>query len=289
MSGKLLWGPTRAEAPLVQRVLEYVRSPEFRPPDLPRLTAEIMALGSDPDSAQSGLIDLLLRDEALAAHLMQVAGSEAQATNRVAVRRAVEALGARAARRVALVYDIEGSVFRTRHYDLLMLRYWRHSVATAVALDALSKSLGARLPGAFTTGLLHDVGRPVALTAIAGLRTQVRALGAATDAAIARIVDEVHEQVGGMVAVRWGLSRPLVQLLGGHHELSLLDRDVRQVGALLAGAEALAEAVGCASTGVAHAVSIDIGAVRALGVDSATTARLLEKVTSRTKRLLGTV
>jgi putative nucleotidyltransferase with HDIG domain len=109
---------------------------------------------------------------------------------------------------------------------------WRHTIATAVLADSISKRLGVFTELSYTAGLMHDIGRLGLLVAYP------REYEATIRDAANRCLDLIdferetfgldHEEVGRWLAERWRLPEELHVIAGRHHdpcegvELSLL-------------------------------------------------------------------
>jgi putative nucleotidyltransferase with HDIG domain len=97
-------------------------------------------------------------------------------------------------------------------------RLFYHSAVTARTASSLAAA--RRLPGAdhaFVGGMLHDVGKAIALRSVAALAIEGQ-IRVPTPPALARILHEVHVEVGREVHEAWGLPAHLTALAARHHE-----------------------------------------------------------------------
>ena len=100
-----------------------------------------------------------------------------------------------------------------------MRRIWSHSIATAVAAEAIGGLYGS--PDVYTAGLMHDLGR-LALVRGVGSAYEENLSRAFSDVAEANELERSHFGVthcecGEMVARRWGFPGNLIACMAHHH------------------------------------------------------------------------
>ncbi len=227
-------------------------------PLLPGVAHELAAICASAETAVRDLVPVIQRDPALAGHLLRVANSPLYRPVEpiVTLQQAVSRLGSRKLVEIAFALAVHGQVFSLRAHRELVERIWRSSVATAQYAREIARLRRRHVESAFLCGLLHQIGKPVVLGALATLAT--RGTGAhepALDAAqIDQIVTEFHREVGGRAAEVWKLP-PLVTATirgdDGAHEMQQLLALAREFadatldgGDTPAGDEAMAAAAG---------------------------------------------
>ena len=110
----------------------------------------------------------------------------------------------------------EFSTFGSRWNDL-----FAESVAGARGAAWLSLTVRkARSDQAFLAGILHDLGRSVALRSLASLNLS-SGLFREDETQIDRVVERVHVEVGGDVHASWNLPRFPTLVAMRHHDLGL--------------------------------------------------------------------
>jgi HD-like signal output (HDOD) protein len=107
----------------------------------------------------------------------------------------------------------EQAAFGARWADLFVRAV---AVGGAAAASALRRP-GARADRAYLGGLLHDVGCPLALRALAGLVRDGAVLDPGPDR-LERVLDRVHVEVGGDAHQAWNLPAYLTTLCVRHHD-----------------------------------------------------------------------
>jgi len=199
-------------------------------PPLPAVAAKVLALAEDERTSAIDLAHVLSTDQALTAKLIRISNSAFYGfARRVStVREAVVVLGFRQVRQVALGTSMM-SAFRlpsrlASAFDLDL--FWGHSVAVAVAAEAIAKRTRAARPeDAFTAGILHDIGRlgfcvlePEAMR---------EAVELARDARIPLFVAEHevlgldHQEFGEALGRRWKFPGHLLEAVARHHDEAL--------------------------------------------------------------------
>lgn len=191
-------------------------------PALPQAALDALAALRDDESSAEHCGTLLGRDQAIAARVLKLANSAFYGvTGRVgSVRDAVLLLGRRPLISVLTVAALSGQFDPKRCPGFDFAGFWRHAIGVALTTRALARLSGEDQDLAFTTGLLHDIGRLV-------LATQFNAPYAAVAAAMAHhdhpvsaereVLGTDHVEAGGLVAAHWRFPPPVVAALLGHH------------------------------------------------------------------------
>lgn len=194
-------------------------SPTYRPPTLPAAAMELMQLASGSDVPFGEVVKVLDRDPVLAARVLSIAQSPVYASRSpvLSLQQAAVRLGLKGVRDLALEAALHAKVFRVPGYDDVMARLYRHSTATAHVMRAMCKRFRVKFDYAFLAGLLHDVGFAAELLAL----VSTPEWRGAPFQLIAPVLDAVHTDASGQLAMRWRLPAPLQQLLANHHRLEV--------------------------------------------------------------------
>ena len=193
-------------------------------PTIPIVVARILQLLEDEHTSGKKLVDVIEHDQALTGKLLRLANSAffGQSRSVATIPRAVVLLGFSTVRLLALgvkVWDSLGSgVTRERSHDL-----WTHAVTVAASVKLLASRLRAGDPDeAFTSGLLHDIGRLV--LAMRFKQDYWRLVGVAEDCDVHAIeaanfgVD--HAEVGAWILEAWSLPPAIVEAVRQHHDMT---------------------------------------------------------------------
>lgn len=218
------------EADLAERVLVHFRKNRPAPSALPAISLQVLNLVAEPDLSLSDLTRVVSQDPAFSAAILKVANSPAYAGAQEiqTLRDAVSRLGLVEVGRVAGMVSArslfqpqvrtEFAAFGHRWNDI-----FSESVAGARGAAWLTMRLKkARSDHAFLAGILHDLGRSVALRSIAALEFSGHSFEL-EGCEIDRVVERVHVEIGGEVHADWSLPRFPTLVAMRHHELSLPD------------------------------------------------------------------
>lgn len=173
-------------------------------PPRPEVVAEVMTLLQDPRADSKRLARLVHGDPALAAQVLRVANSPAWRGRAriVTLQQAVARLGMGALQEIVLSAAIAG-VYEVKGHEEVAANVWRHAIGTALFAKATARLRRRNVESAFIGGLLHSVGRPVALWEL--MRQIKRKRLNCTPTAVRTAVDLGHERVGKALAASWKL------------------------------------------------------------------------------------
>jgi len=197
-------------------------------PPLPAVVVRVMQTVNDPKTAAQDLNRLISADQAIASKLLRLVNSAYYGFSRrvSTVTDAVVILGFNAVRDLAMSLGALNA-FRARPGSTALDRdeFWAHSLATAVAANAIAryKRVPTRaMEEVFIGGLLHDIGKlfldqyfpqqyyiVLKLSGVAGIsvwESEKKALGVG------------HGIVGKRVAEKWNLPPTLTAMISLHHQ-----------------------------------------------------------------------
>jgi putative nucleotidyltransferase with HDIG domain len=106
---------------------------------------------------------------------------------------------------------------------------WKHSIATARGSAWLALQLSQDVQRAYVAGLLHDVGKAVALRGLGLAVLNGRIRETPTVPVISAAIEQAHTDVGGMLADTWKLADHLSVIVSGHHNPGNTDALLRLV------------------------------------------------------------
>ena len=190
--------------------------PTYKPPPLPTVALELVALAAKPDVNVEDVVRLLERDQMLAGAVMRLVGSPIHA-GRGPVRSLTDAvmrLGIRTVRDSVFDVALKKSVFTASgEYAEIMRRIGRHGTATAYLARVVCRHARVVEDQAFLGALLHDVG-------FAALLLSVLRKKEANPPPLRELwpdIDALHEQASKTVTKLWGLSTELSLIVANHH------------------------------------------------------------------------
>lgn len=210
--------------------------PLYRPPVLPDVALELIALFRRPDANMREVLETLEKDPLLASQVLRRA-QRPEFARRLPPRSLEDAarrLGLKALTALTWEAALDARVFRSPGYGEAMELLKRHSLAVAQVARRVGQHVRVEPEHVYLVGLLHDVGAAATLVAL-GDRPAYRrpALPVVLDS-----LSRIHEPASGLVADLWGLPERVSLAVGDHHSAAT------PVSAVVAVADALATEAG---------------------------------------------
>lgn len=196
-------------------------------PALPKIASEILSIKLASDKDDALLLKLIEKDPAISAKIIGLANSPLFGTSRkiLTTGDAEAVLGIKRVKMVALSFAMMSSVTRKQRGALDVMHLWQHSMAVALAMDALAKAMPAdkRPPDdeIYLAGLLHDMGFLV-LEYIApeisnDFHNRIAASGGLSAELEAETLEINHSELGALLAEHWNLTPAIIAVMRHHH------------------------------------------------------------------------
>lgn len=188
----------------------------------PPLAAQ-RALGvtRDSNAPTSRLVTLVEGDPGLGQALLRYANSAYYATGGgrvVSLHGAVQRVGTSGVHNVVLKTMVDGMLCRPGNaYQELVNLSWQHMVRVAPITRALAPAFRAVPDEAYALGLLHDVGKLVVFDRLGELRKTLRRDVAFPLPVLGVVLRMLHEPLGGLAALQWGLGAGVAHAIATHH------------------------------------------------------------------------
>lgn len=262
-----LLGPTEVK----QKLLAALKSPQFKPPVLPAVGAELLAMAKRPNVDIRQIQTLLQQDPMLAAKLLRIANSPVYAARQpiVSLQDAIVRLGLQTTADIFFEAAAQLKVFRAPGYTEKMETLRKHSILTAHLARSICKATGKVNELAFLCGLLHDVGIAISLIV---LSDGVKSPPAFDD--VWSAVQMAHEQAGGILIDMWKLPGEIRNSVVEHHRFSK-EGSLTQTTAAIILAESITSRLG-ASIEADEDMLLIAKARETLGLNDAIERRLME-------------
>ncbi len=205
-------------------VQEIVAKVHHLPPLAPTLLAALRLL-DNPDSDAREVAEAILADQVMTAQLLRFANSAryGAGTRITTVSDAVARLGFRATRSLLMAAMLQPMLSSDLPgYEVRDGGLWRHASAVAMCSQALAQRLNYRpAEEAFVAGLIHDIGK-VVLGHAMGERFRLvlgRVMAGEVDFLQAERQEFGlgHDDVGALIARKWGLPSSLQETISLHH------------------------------------------------------------------------
>ena len=210
-------------------VLEHSLMHQLGPNSYPSHSLRILNLVADPNADLGELTKLISQDAALSAAVLKVANSVHYrgVDETETVRDAVSRLGLTEVARIGGIVSAR-TLFNPKvkaefaSFGPRFNRLFHQSATTSMGASwlALQKG-GARADRVFLAGMLHDVGKSIALRSLAALMVEKRLPCPLTEARTDRVVETVHVEIGAAAHEAWELPSHAVLTCKMHHDEGL--------------------------------------------------------------------
>jgi putative nucleotidyltransferase with HDIG domain len=202
-------------------LLELFNAPDYRPPLLPKVAVQLLAIARNADVRLTEIARLLEQDPMLTAVMLRISNSAVHRAGRevATIDEAIARLGLRRVTEIVLEAAVTARIFHARGYEGVMDELRFHSSATAHVARMLSRFASVDPSEAFVCGLLHDIGIAASLIAI-GEHYEAKDLpGVET---VWSAVHAHHAAAGALLQQSWGLPSDVGRVLAAHHQPLLI-------------------------------------------------------------------
>jgi len=196
-------------------------------PPLPAAALEAMRRLDDPNVTAERLQEAIARDQALAAQVLRIANSAMFCFQRKvsSLSHAVAILGFNALRSILIAASVQKVFYAGpgSRGTAALRPLWKHAWGAAVAARAIAQRTGyGNADEAFTSGLVHDLGKLVLLRndphAYGEIISSVELGGGNFYDLEMRVFGFSHAHVGALLALKWLFPAQLVAGILHHHD-----------------------------------------------------------------------
>jgi len=216
-------------AAIVPKVLAYYAEHRPDPASFPALAMQIVQMSHDPDLEMNELARSIGMDPAISMHILRVANSalyrrdlEIQDLRRAVLQigmREVGDIASAVATRSLFDSDLkaEFEAFRPRWNRMFL-----DTMAVAFGASAFTfEQQAGRAEHAFLSGMFHDIGKSIALRALAALTHGGRVALPLAEGVVDEVLERVHVEIGGDLHLVWGLPDYLTRVCLRHHDFEI--------------------------------------------------------------------
>jgi putative nucleotidyltransferase with HDIG domain len=203
---------------LLEAVRERIRAGNIELPVFPSSASEVIALCEAPEVDARKLAEVIRRDATMAGHFLALANSAAFGGGRtplVTLQQALTRLGLTQTKQIAIVVACKTRAFVVPDRPERAEELLQHGFATALFAQEIARARRLNVEEAFLAGLLHDIGEPAVLTLCAEVQRSTGRFYETRD--IDACASQLHEELGGMIAMSWNMRGPIVDAIAGHH------------------------------------------------------------------------
>ena len=219
-------------------------------PSMPVVAIKVLELTQQEDVCVGDIADVIQKDPALTAKLLQTANSPLFGLPKKvgSIQQATVILGLRTVKVMALSFSLVDAFQQTHGDEFDYRRYWRRSLTAAVVSKVLAQHGGnIRANECFVGGLLADIGMLAAHQCVGDLYRPVVEKFAAGPRPIQDIEKEVlglsHPQISSGLLRKWSLPDMLCEAIAAHHGegLDSLDERTRLLASVMYASASIAE------------------------------------------------
>ncbi len=190
---------------LAEALTHKVQRNDINVPLLPEVANKVITLSQDPESDSIQLAKLIQSDPSLAAHVMRIANSAAYSPNAsmVSLQQAITRLGMNLICDISVAASISTKMFKAPGFEDHIVYTWKHALVTALWSKEIARKCRLNVEATFLCGLLHSIGRPVALQAALEI-SKINGQTFSQEELLA-VEETVHIDVGTCVLNKWGM------------------------------------------------------------------------------------
>lgn len=197
-------------------------------PAMPETARKILSIELASDRGNELLLRLIEKDLAISARVIGLANSPLFGSSRkiMTIGEAAIVLGIKRVKMVALGFAMMSSMTRNPRGLLNRPQLWQHSMAVALAMDALSAAMPLKMrppnDEIYLAGLLHDIGFLVLEYVDPELSNRFHESLANADSGQdseleAQLLETNHCELGALLAEQWNLTGSIIAVLRYHH------------------------------------------------------------------------
>ncbi len=188
---------------------------------IPTAAQRALRLARHPLSNLQDVADAFERDPSLAEGLMRMANSvwyRVGDTEVDSLHEALQRTGSSGAEAVILKHTLHHTLCRPGGAcEAMTSQVWLHLTRTASIARELARGFALDPEAAYLLGLLHDAGKLVLFDTISERRRRTRTASPLPFSLLRRMLGELHEPLGGLALLHWGLDPDLAAAVADHH------------------------------------------------------------------------
>jgi len=209
-------------------------------PMLPEVAQKVVKLTEDNDSDASDMSTLIQGDQSLAAQVMRIANSAMYCPgggSMVSLQQAITRLGMRHIGEIALAVSLNAHLFDAPGYEEHVMKILKRALAAGLWAKEIARSARKNVEAAFLGGLMHDIGRPVAIQSIVEISASLGVQLSSEE--VYRLEDKYQGRIGLKVVRGWEMPATVCDVIEHVDNYKQANKNqalimIVQAGALLA-------------------------------------------------------
>ncbi len=212
--------PSANYTAISEKLEQRITNNNLEVPLLPEVAGKVVRLTQDPDSEAADLAQLIQSDQTLAGHVMRIANSAAYSPNAsmVSLQQAITRLGMKLIAEIALSASINTELFNTPGFEQHISYEIKYSLMTGMWAKEVARACRKNVEAAFLTGLMHDIGRPVAIQSTLEIAEKMNVKLSREE--VLQLEDQYQQEIGVRVVEKWEMPKSVCQSLEYFHDYS---------------------------------------------------------------------
>jgi HD-like signal output (HDOD) protein len=195
---------------IYERLEQRIAQGGIEVPMLPEIAVRLMRLSVDPRVSAEQLAALIKADAALSSSVLRAANGVTRRPSSpiLSLQQAVEWLGLDETANLAFTLVVQGTLLNIPGQNRIARQLWRHALASALWARQLAQRVAYDPNMSYLCGLLHNVGKPVALGIVhdAASREHLEL----SPQQYERLIETFHRPLGALAAAAWTLPQPVL-------------------------------------------------------------------------------
>lgn len=244
-------------------------------PPFPKVAQRVLAMLEEPGTQAAQLAEVIQYDAAITANILKICNAAIFGLSRKvsSLEEALVVIGTEELKDIVITSSsskfYKGKV--GAGYELEQGDLWRHSVATAIVAKHLAPFVkGTNASAAFTTALLHDIGKRFLSSFVADdfarIVQKVDAEQCSFVEAEKELLGATHAELGGMILENWKFDTEMVAAVREHHDPDALKKG--PLSALVALSNAIVVSLGIGGGADGLAIKIQGEGLKKFGVST---------------------
>lgn len=209
----------QSDGPALVEELTHAGEGVIRQP--PDAAQRALNVSRNPNSSLAQIVVLFEHDPMLVQALLRQANSvfyRRDGTPCNSVHAAVQRVGLKGVQGILMESMVQHMLCRPGgSYDALVQKVWTHMQRTAPLARAIAPAFGVDGETAYSLALLHDVGKLLTFDHVSAIRHKKRREVKMPDLFFRQILWHLHEPLGGLAALRWGIGVDAARAISEHH------------------------------------------------------------------------
>jgi HD-like signal output (HDOD) protein len=195
---------------IYERFEQRIAQGGFEVPMLPEIAVRVMRLSVDPRVNAEQLAALIKADVALSTSVLRVANGVTRRPSSpiLSLQQAVAWLGLDETANLAFTLVVQGKLLNIPGQNRVARQLWRHALASALWARQLAQRVAYDPNMSYLCGLLHDVGKPIALGIVHDVASRERLQ--LSPQQYERLIEAFHRPLGALAASAWTLPQSVL-------------------------------------------------------------------------------